>query len=109
MSLTQMVDARTGGCVDLPARIHRRRTIINSEPQMNPSNPPPARLEVFFMTQTQLLQQMANAMANMQAQLNNNHQHPDPHQPPPRDKHREFTNHKPPTFSIYLDPMQANG
>jgi hypothetical protein len=32
------------------------------------------------------MQQMSNAMANMQAQLNN------------RDKHCEFMSHKPPTF-----------
>jgi hypothetical protein len=106
MSRTQMVNTRTRGGVDLPARIRRRRVVINSESQMNPPNPPPAGMEAFLTVQTQLLQQMANAMANMQAQLNNNHQHQ--HQPPPRDKHREFMSHKPPTFSSCLDPLQAD-
>jgi hypothetical protein len=45
-------------------------------------------------------------MANMQAQLNNNQQHP--HQPPPRDKHREFMCHKPLTFSSSPDPLQID-
>jgi hypothetical protein len=45
-------------------------------------------------------------MANMQAQLNNNQQHP--HQPPPRDKHRKFMSHKPPTFSSSLEPLKAD-
>jgi hypothetical protein len=101
-----MVNTRTGGGVDLPARIRRRRAVINSESQMNPPNPPPAGMEAFLAAQTQLLQQMANTMANMQAQLNNN-QH-QPHQPPPRDKHREFMSHKPPTFSSSPDPLQAD-
>jgi hypothetical protein len=45
-------------------------------------------------------------MANMQAQLNNNNHHQ--HQLPPKDKHREFMRHKPPTLSISLDPLQAS-
>jgi hypothetical protein len=60
---------------------------------MNPPNPLPVGSKAFFTAQTQLLQQMANTMANMQAQLNNNQHHP--HQPPPRDKHRKFMSHKP--------------
>jgi hypothetical protein len=101
-----MVNTRTGGGVDLPARIRRRRAAINSESQMNPPNPPPPGMEAFLTAQTQLLQQMAAAMANMQAQLNNDHQHQ--HQPPPRDRHREFMSHKPPTFSSSPDPLQAD-
>jgi hypothetical protein len=43
MSLTQMVNTRRGGGVDLPARIHRRRVVANPEPKMNPPlNPLPA-------------------------------------------------------------------
>jgi hypothetical protein len=43
MSLTQMVNTRRGGGVDLPARIRRRRVVANLEPEMNPPpNPPPA-------------------------------------------------------------------
>jgi hypothetical protein len=50
---------------------------------------------------------MSNTMAEMQAQLHNNQQHPPP-PPSPRDKHREFMSHKPPTFSNSLDPLQAD-
>jgi hypothetical protein len=41
MSLTQMVNTRRGGGVDLLTRIHRRRVVANPEPKMNPLNPPP--------------------------------------------------------------------
>jgi hypothetical protein len=33
---------------------------------------------------------------------------PPPPPAPPRDKHREFTSHKPTTFSNSADPLQAN-
>jgi hypothetical protein len=49
MSLTQMVNTRKGGGVDLPARIRRRRAATSSEPQMDPPNPPPAGAEAFFI------------------------------------------------------------
>jgi hypothetical protein len=42
MSLTQMVNTRRGGGVDLPTRIRRRRVVANLEPEMNP--PPNPRL-----------------------------------------------------------------
>jgi hypothetical protein len=48
MSLTQMINTRTGGGVDKPARIRRRRVVINLEPQMDPPNPPPPGSEAFF-------------------------------------------------------------
>jgi hypothetical protein len=70
---------------------------------------------------------MANTMMEMQAQIHQEHQvmrqeHqeirqelqerqklPPPQPPaPPRDKHREFMSHKPPTFSSSLDPLQAD-
>jgi hypothetical protein len=73
---------------------------------MNPPNPPSAGSVTFFAAQIQLLQQISNTMANMQAQLNNNQQHP--HQSPPRDKNHGFMSHKPSTFSSSLDPLQAN-
>jgi hypothetical protein len=41
MTLTQMVNTRRGGGVDLPARICQRRTVANPELEMNPPNPPP--------------------------------------------------------------------
>jgi hypothetical protein len=62
-------------------------------------------MEQFLTAQTQLLTNMANTIANMQAQMN---QAPQPPPPPARDRHREFMSHKPPTFSHSPDPLQAN-
>jgi hypothetical protein len=43
MSLTQIVNTRRGGGVDIHTRIHLRRDVANLEPEMNPPpNPPPA-------------------------------------------------------------------
>jgi hypothetical protein len=68
MYLTQMVNIRRGGGVDLPARIRRRRVVANLEPKMNPPpNPPPA--DDVAAAQMQLLQQMPNTMTEMQAQI----------------------------------------
>jgi hypothetical protein len=68
MSLTQMVNTRRVGGVDLPARIRRRRVVANPEPEMNPPpNPPP--VDDVTNTQMRLLQQMANTMTEMQAQI----------------------------------------
>jgi hypothetical protein len=36
MSLTQMVNSRRGGGVNLPVRIRRRRAVANPEQKMNP-------------------------------------------------------------------------
>jgi hypothetical protein len=51
---------------------------------------------------------MCNTMAEMQAQLHQQYQQPPTPTPPapPRDKHREFMSHKPPTFSSSSDPLQ---
>jgi hypothetical protein len=66
MSLTQMVNTRRGGGVDLPTRIRRRRAVANPEPKMNPPlNPPP--VDDVTTAQMLLLQQMANTMIEMQA------------------------------------------
>jgi hypothetical protein len=62
-------------------------------------------MEQFLAAQTQLLTQMANTIANMQAQMN---QAPPPPPPPARDRHREFMSHKPPTFSHSYDPLEAD-
>ena len=126
MSLTQMVNTRRGGGVDLPARIHRRRVVANPKPEMNPPpNPPP--IDGVTTAQMRLLQQMANTMIEMQAQIRQEQQemrqerqemrqerqerqqlpHPPP-AAPPRDKHQEFMSHKPPTFSNSSDPLQAD-
>lgn len=75
------------------------------EPEMS-QNPPPIGMEAFFAAQSQLLQNLANTMANMQAQINNNNNQQHPPQPPPRDKQQEFMSHKPPTFSNSPGPLQ---
>ena len=82
MSLTcltgQMVNTRSGSGVDQPA-VQRQGRGNNQQPnnmsggnnQNNgPPPPPPAGMEQFLAAQTQLLTQMANAMANLQAQAN---------------------------------------
>jgi len=107
-----MVNTRSGSGVDQPP-VQRQRRGNNQQPnnmsggnnQNNgPPPPPPAGMEQFLATQTQLLTQMANAMANLQAQAN---QAPVP-QPPPRDRHRDFMSHRPPTFSHSPDPLHAD-
>jgi hypothetical protein len=62
-------------------------------------------MEQFLTAKTQLLTNMANTIANMQAQTNQ-----DPPLPPPpaRDRHREFMSHKPPSFSHSPDPLHAD-
>jgi hypothetical protein len=63
-----MVNTRRGGGVDLTARIRRRRAVANLEPTMNhPLNPP--RVDDVIAAQMRLLQQMANTMTEMQAQI----------------------------------------
>jgi hypothetical protein len=102
-----MVNTRSGSGVDEPAA-PRRRACNNTNPDPQPSQPhqtPPAGMEQFLATQTQLLTNMANTIANMQAQMN---QDPPPPPPPARDRHREFMSHKPPTFSHSPDPLQAD-
>jgi len=59
-------------------------------------------MEQFLAAQTQLLTNMAQTMANMQAQMN---QAPPPQE---RDCHRDFMSNNPPTFSHAPDPLQAD-
>jgi hypothetical protein len=73
MSLTQMVNTRRGGGVDLPARIRQRRDVANPEPTMNPPpNPPP--VDDVTAAQMRLLPRMANTMTEMQAQIHQERQ-----------------------------------
>jgi hypothetical protein len=85
--------------------------------------------------QVQMLQQMVNTMQDMQAQMRQERQEmrqerqdkmreemrqermvrqqqaplpPPPPPVPPRDKNREFMNHKPPMFASSADPLHAN-
>jgi FtsZ-binding cell division protein ZapB len=61
-----MVNTWKGGGIDLPANNHRRRTVNQPQPEMNP---PPTRTDRVAAAQMQLLQQMANTMTEMQAQM----------------------------------------
>jgi hypothetical protein len=103
----QMVNTRFGLGVHQPA-VPRQGTRNNTHLDSQPSQPhqmPPAGMEQFLTAQTQLLTQMANTIANMQAQMN---QAPPPPPPPARDRHREFMSHKPPSFSHSSDPLEAD-
>jgi hypothetical protein len=68
----QMVITRTASGVDQPA-VLRQGTSNNTNPDPQPSQPhqvPPAGMEQFLSAQTQLRTNMANTIANMQAQMN---------------------------------------
>jgi hypothetical protein len=68
--LTQMVNTRKGGAIDLPPNNRRRRIVNQPQPEMNPPpNPPPVGVDPVAAAQMQLLQQMANTMMKMQAQM----------------------------------------
>jgi hypothetical protein len=53
----------------------------------------------------QLIQNLTNNVQQMQAQQN---QPPQPTPLPPRDRHKEFMSHNPPTFSHSSDPLDAD-
>ena len=97
---------------------------------MNPPNPPPAETDPAVAAQMRIMQQMADTMADMHAQMRQEcqemHQEseemrqerlgqqqqvplpPPPPPLPPQDKHQKFMSHKPPTFSTSLDPLEAD-
>jgi hypothetical protein len=146
MYLTQMVNTRRGGGIDLPPNRHTRWIYRLPQPQpaeMNPPNPPPGGVDPLIAAQMRMMQQMADTMADMRAQMQQERQEmrqkredvrremrqereeirqerraqqqqqqaplpPPPPPVPPRDKHREFMSHKPPTFSNSADPLQAD-
>jgi hypothetical protein len=62
-------------------------------------------MEQFLAAQTQLLTNMVNTIANMQAQMN---QAPPSPPPPARDRHKKFMSHKPSSFSHSPDHLQAD-
>ncbi|CAN6280466.1 unnamed protein product [Urochloa humidicola] len=64
-------------------------------------------MEQFLQAQMTLLQNLTNIVAGLQAQINNGVNQQNQNQPP-RDKHREFMSHRPPTFSHSPDPLQAD-
>jgi hypothetical protein len=63
-------------------------------------------MQQFFQTQTQLLENLANTVANLQAQVNNPPQQQQ--QQAPMNKNREFTSHRPPVFTHAADPLDAD-
>ncbi|CAN6216464.1 unnamed protein product [Urochloa humidicola] len=96
-----MVNTRSGSGVDLPAQ--RRQRNRNPNPQQN-QPPPMARnnMKQFFQAQMDLLQNLTNTVAGLQAnQGANNNQ-------PSRSKLQEFMTHRPPTFSHSADPLVAD-
>jgi hypothetical protein len=102
----QMVNTRSGSGVDQPV-VPRQGTSNNTNPDPQPSQShqtPPAGMEQFLAAQTQLLTNMVNTIANMQAQMN---QAPPPPPSPARDRHREFMSHKPLSFSHSSDPLDV--
>ena len=102
-----MVNTRSESGVDQLA-VPRWGTSNNTTPDSQQSQQhqaPPTGMEQFLAAQTQLLTNMGNTIANMQAQMN---QAPPPPPPPTRDRHKEFMSHKPPTFSHSPDPLQAD-
>jgi hypothetical protein len=64
-----MVNTRKGGGIELPANPHNRSVLRQQQAEMNPSNPPPAGTDPVVAAQMQMLQQMANTMTDMQAQM----------------------------------------
>jgi hypothetical protein len=61
-----MVNTRKGRGIDLPTRIRPRRVVTQPQPEMNPPpNPPPTGTDTVVAAQMQLLQQMANTIAEM--------------------------------------------
>jgi hypothetical protein len=64
-----MVNTKKGGRIDLPANPQNRRVIRQQQAEMNHTNPPPAGTDPVVAAQMQMLQQMANTMMDMQAQM----------------------------------------
>jgi hypothetical protein len=79
--------------------------------QKNPAPTPPVNqamdstMQQFFEAQMQLIQNLTNTVQNMQAQQN---QPPQLAPPPPRDRHKEFMSHNPPTYSHSTDLLDAD-
>jgi hypothetical protein len=72
MFLTQMVNTRKGGGIDLPPNRHSRRIFRQPQQQqaeMDPPNPPPAGADLAVAAQMRIMQQMADTMADMHRQM----------------------------------------
>jgi hypothetical protein len=64
--LTQKVNTRKGGGIDLPASPFNRRVLRQQQVEMNPLNPPPAGTDPVVATQMQMLQQMVNTDSRLE-------------------------------------------
>jgi hypothetical protein len=73
MFLTQMVNTRKGGGIDLPPNQHTRWIYRQPQPQPAemdpPPPPPPVRADPMVAAQMRMMQQMADTMADMRAQM----------------------------------------
>jgi hypothetical protein len=72
MFLTQMVNTIKGGGIDLPPNRHTRRIFRQPQPQpaeMDPPPPPPVGADPTVTAQMWIMQQMADTMADMHAQM----------------------------------------
>jgi hypothetical protein len=72
MFLTQMVNTRKGGGIDLPLNRHTRRIFRQPQPQpaeMDPPQPPPVGDDLAVAAQMRIMQQMADTMVDMHAQM----------------------------------------
>jgi hypothetical protein len=66
-----MVNTRKGGGIDLPANPYNRRVLRQQQQQaeMNPPNPPPVETDPAVVAQMRIMQQMADTMADMHAEM----------------------------------------
>jgi hypothetical protein len=72
-----MVNTRKGGGIDLPPNRHTRRIFRQpqqQQPEMDHPPPPPAGVDPTVATQMRIMQQMTDTMADMHAQMQNEHQ-----------------------------------
>jgi hypothetical protein len=69
MFLTQMINTRKGGGIDLPPNRHTRRIFRQPQEQEEEMNPPPSRTDPAISAQMRIMQQMADTMADMHTQM----------------------------------------
>jgi hypothetical protein len=72
MFLTQMVNSRKGGGIDLPPNRHSRRIFRQPQQQqaeMDPPNHPQAGDDPTVAAQMRIMQHMADTMADKHAQM----------------------------------------
>jgi hypothetical protein len=67
-----MVNTRKGGGIDLPPNQHTRRIFRQpqqQQPEMDPPQPPPTGADPAVAAQMWIMQQMADTMVDMHAQM----------------------------------------